>query len=122
MIVAITSPQPHIHPRRGPKAFTVQVNEVPQSGTALLSSRYAKATSSIGRNPARNTAGICTPTSPAVDPRVEVRQYTGATVEMPRTALPIRPTEFPPRPFSRTPPSAGVLPRTVSPACGRASS
>lgn len=74
MIVAMTRPQPHIQPMRGPNALTVQVNDVPQSGMALLSSRYAKATSSIGRKPARKTAGICTPTSPAVEPRVEVRQ------------------------------------------------
>ena len=33
MIVAITSPQPHIHPMCGPNAFTVQVNDVPASGT-----------------------------------------------------------------------------------------
>lgn len=39
MIVAITRPQPHIQPIRGPKALTVQVKEVPQSGMALLSSR-----------------------------------------------------------------------------------
>ncbi len=39
MIVAITSPQPHIQPTRGPNALTDQVKEVPQSGTALLSSR-----------------------------------------------------------------------------------
>jgi hypothetical protein len=74
MIVAITRPHPHIQPTRGPNAFTVQVNEVPQSGMTLFSSRYAKATSSIGRNPARNTAGIWRPTSPAVEPSVEVRQ------------------------------------------------
>lgn len=74
MIVAMTRPQPHIQPTRGPNALTVQVKEVPQSGMALLSSRYAKATSSIGRKPARKTAGICRPTSPAVEPRVEVRQ------------------------------------------------
>ncbi|WP_457519352.1 hypothetical protein [Streptomyces sp. TE33382] len=29
----MTRPQPHIQPTRGPKAFTVQVKEVPQSGT-----------------------------------------------------------------------------------------
>lgn len=74
MIVAMTRPQPHIQPMRGPNAFTVQVKEVPQSGMTLLSSRYANATSSIGRKPARKTAGIWRPTSPAVEPRVDVRQ------------------------------------------------
>lgn len=39
MIVAMTRPQPHIQPTRGPKAFTVHVNDVPQSGMALFSSR-----------------------------------------------------------------------------------
>lgn len=39
MIVAITRPQPHIQPTRGPNAFTVQVKEVPQSGIARFSSR-----------------------------------------------------------------------------------
>ncbi|CAM5269118.1 hypothetical protein SGLAM104S_02549 [Streptomyces glaucescens] len=39
MIVAITSPQPHIQPTFGPNAFTVQVKEVPQSGITLFSSR-----------------------------------------------------------------------------------
>lgn len=37
--VAITRPHPHIQPTCGPNAFTVQVKEVPQSGTALFSSR-----------------------------------------------------------------------------------
>lgn len=74
MIVAMTRPQPHIQPILGPKAFTVQVKEVPQSGMTRLSSRYAKATRSIGRKPARKIAGICSPTSPAVEPSVEVRQ------------------------------------------------
>ncbi|MGX1504271.1 UNVERIFIED_CONTAM: hypothetical protein RKD43_002896 [Streptomyces graminofaciens] len=72
--VATSSPQPHIQPILGPKAFTDQVKEVPQSGTALFSSRYANATSSIGRKPARKMAGIWSPTSPTVGPSVEVRQ------------------------------------------------
>ncbi len=37
--VASTKPHPHIQPTCGPKAFTVHVNEVPQSGASWLSSR-----------------------------------------------------------------------------------
>ena len=39
MMIASTRPQPHIQPMWGPKALTVQVNDVPASGTTLLSSR-----------------------------------------------------------------------------------
>ena len=39
MIPATATPQPPIHPVRGPKAFAAQVKVVPQSGTARLSSR-----------------------------------------------------------------------------------
>ena len=39
MIVAITSPHPHSQPMCGPKALTVQVNEVPASGATWLSAR-----------------------------------------------------------------------------------
>lgn len=39
MIVAITMPQPHIHPTYGPKAFVDHVNDAPQSGDSELSSR-----------------------------------------------------------------------------------
>ena len=41
MIVATTRPQPHIQPACGPNALAVQVNDVPQSGMTLFSSRYA---------------------------------------------------------------------------------
>ena len=58
MIVAITNPQPHNHPMCGPKALTVQVNDVPASGATWLSARYAYATSSIGMKPIRKIAGI----------------------------------------------------------------
>ena len=36
---ATATPQPPIQPTQGPKAFVPHVNVVPQSGTALLSSR-----------------------------------------------------------------------------------
>jgi hypothetical protein len=38
MIIAITAPHPPSHPRYGPKALVVQVNEVPASGATLLNS------------------------------------------------------------------------------------
>ena len=39
MIVAAIRPQPPIQPIHGLKAFVAQVNDVPESGTRLLSSR-----------------------------------------------------------------------------------
>ncbi len=36
---ATATPQPPIHPTRGPNALVAQVNVVPQSGTARFSSR-----------------------------------------------------------------------------------
>ena len=41
MMSAAMIPQPPIHPARGPKARAVQVKVVPQSGSALFSSRNA---------------------------------------------------------------------------------
>ena len=38
-IVAATRPQPASHPTHGPKARAAQVNEVPESGIRLFSSR-----------------------------------------------------------------------------------
>jgi hypothetical protein len=43
MTSAAMMPQPPIHPMSGPKAREAQVNVVPQSGSALLSSWYATA-------------------------------------------------------------------------------
>ena len=102
MIVATTSPHPHIQPICGPNAFTVHVNDVPASGAALLSPRYAYATSSIGTNPIRKTPGICTPTSVTVGPSVAVSAYAGATEEIASTTLPSNPTESWTRPLSVT--------------------
>ena len=39
MMVAAISPQPPIQPTQGPKAREAQVNDVPESGMALFSSR-----------------------------------------------------------------------------------
>ena len=39
MTVARMAAQPPSHPTYGPKALVVQVNDVPQSGATLLSSR-----------------------------------------------------------------------------------
>ena len=41
MIVARMAAHPPSHPTYGPKARVVQVNDVPQSGSTLLNSRYA---------------------------------------------------------------------------------
>ena len=41
MTVAMMAAQPPSHPTYGPKAFVVHVNDVPQSGATLFSSRYA---------------------------------------------------------------------------------
>ena len=57
MVVAVTSPQPPIQPIMGPKARVDQVKEVPLSGSTAFSSRYPRATSSIGRKPTMKTAG-----------------------------------------------------------------
>ena len=94
MIVASTAAQPPSQPTYGPKALVVQVNEVPQSGTTRLNSRYAYAAKNIGRNPAMITTGSFSPTSTARMPSVAVSAYAGATEEMLRIVLPIRPTEF----------------------------
>jgi len=55
--VEISRPQPPSQPSHGPKAFVHQVNVVPESGMALLSSRYPIATSTIGMKPAKKIAG-----------------------------------------------------------------
>ncbi len=39
MMVAITMPQPHIHPTYGPNALVDHVNDAPQSGATEFSSR-----------------------------------------------------------------------------------
>lgn len=72
-IVATTRPQPAIQPTHGPKARAAQVNEVPESGIRLLSSRYPKATRSIGMKPTRMIAGICDPTVEATGPTAAVK-------------------------------------------------
>ena len=54
-------PQPPIQPTQGPNARAAQVNVVPQSGSALLSSAYATAMKYIGMNAMRMIAGALTP-------------------------------------------------------------
>ncbi len=93
-------PQPPIQPTQGPKAFVAHVNEVPESGTRLFSSRYAKATSSMGKNPSSRMAGTWSPTSEIVGPRPEVSVYDGAMQLTPITTAPIKPTRPAMRPFS----------------------
>jgi hypothetical protein len=63
MIAETASPQPPIQPIHGPKAFVAQVNVVPQSGVSWDSSRYAKATRSIGMNASTNIDGDFSPTA-----------------------------------------------------------
>ena len=54
---ATATPHPPSHPTQGPNAFVAQVKVVPQSGTALLSSRYANAMKSIGTNATMKAIG-----------------------------------------------------------------
>jgi hypothetical protein len=63
-------PQPPIHPAQGPNARVVHVNVVPQSGSALFSSRNAYAMHSIGRNETISVPGLCTPTMATTRPSV----------------------------------------------------
>src|SRR5690625_3504510 len=56
--VAATRPQPPIHPSQGPNARVAQVKVVPESGIAVLSSRYPKTTRSIGTKPMSSTDGV----------------------------------------------------------------
>ena len=67
---ATATPQPPIHPTQGPNALVPHVNVVPQSGTSLFSSRYAKAMKSIGMNAMTNAIGACAPTARTTKPRV----------------------------------------------------
>ena len=73
-IPATATPQPPSHPTQGPNAFVPQVNVVPQSGTALFSSRYAKAMKSIGTNAMTNAIGACAPTARTTNPSVATRE------------------------------------------------
>ena len=70
MMSAAMIPQPPIQPVRGPNARAVQVNVVPQSGSALFSSRNATAMHSIGRNDTMSVPGLCTPTTATIRPSV----------------------------------------------------
>ena len=70
MTSAAMSPQPPIQPARGPNARAVQVNVVPQSGSALFSSRNAYAMQSIGRNDTISVPGVCMPTTATIRPSV----------------------------------------------------
>lgn len=71
---ATATPQPPIQPTQGPKAFAPQVKVVPQSGTALLSSRYAKAISSIGTKAMMKAIGAWAPTASTTKPSVATRE------------------------------------------------
>ena len=72
MTVARIAAQPPIQPTYGPNDFVVQVNDVPQSGATLLSSRYAYAAKNIGRKPAMMTTAILSLASATRMPMVAV--------------------------------------------------
>ena len=64
MTSAAMMPQPPIQPICVPNARAAQVNVVPQSGIALLSSAYATAMKYIGMNAMTMISGAFTPTMP----------------------------------------------------------
>ena len=71
-------PQPPSHPTIGPNVRDAQVNVVPQSGSALLSSWYATAIRYIGMNEINTIAGAFTPAENApllatIRPRLAAR-------------------------------------------------
>jgi hypothetical protein len=70
MTSAAMIPQPPIQPVRGPNARAAQVKVMPQSGSALFSSRNAYAMQSIGRNDTMSVPGLCTPTTATMRPSV----------------------------------------------------
>ena len=70
MVPATATPQPPSQPTHGPNALVAHVNVVPQSGTSLLSSRYANAMSSIGTNAMMKAIGACSPTVSTTKPSV----------------------------------------------------
>src|SRR5699024_12313930 len=84
--VAATRPQPPIHPSQGPNARVAQVKVVPESGIAVLSSRYPKTTRSIGMKPMSSADGVRTPTSEIVGGRPEAGDEAGAGQEVRMTA------------------------------------
>ena len=67
---ATATPHPPSQPTHGPNALVPHVKVVPQSGTALLSSRYAKAMNSIGTNATTNAIGAWAPTASTTKPSV----------------------------------------------------
>ncbi len=96
---AAMMPQPPSQPAHGPNARVVQVNVVPQSGSALFSSLNAYAMQSIGRNETISVPGLCTPTMATMRPRVAAMLYAGAVEETAITTLEIMPSEPAPGPF-----------------------
>ena len=92
MMSAAMMPQPPIQPVRGPNARAVQVNVVPQSGSALFSSRNATAMHSMGRNDTMSVPGLCTPTTATMRPSVAAMLYAGAVEETAITTLDISPS------------------------------
>jgi len=70
---AATMPHPPNQPVGGPNALAPQVNVVPQSGSLLFSSLYAKAMKSMGTNAMMVTIGACSPMAAITKPRVAAR-------------------------------------------------
>jgi len=70
---AATMAQPPAQPVRGPNAREAQVNVVPQSGSALLSSLYPMDVRSIGTKANSATMGAPSPTATTMSPSVAAR-------------------------------------------------
>src|SRR5580658_1998617 len=100
MTSAAMIPQPPIQPVRGPNARAAQVKVMPQSGSALFSSRKANAMHSIGRNDTMSVPGLCTPTTATMRPSVAAMLYAGAVDETAITTLDSSPSAPARRPLS----------------------
>src|SRR5215469_8384242 len=70
---AATVAQPPAQPSHGPNARVDQMNVVPQSGSALLSSLKPIEHSSIGTNASTATSGDFRPTASTTNPSVAAR-------------------------------------------------
>ena len=90
-IPATATPHPPIQPTHGPNALVPHVKVVPQSGTSLFNSRYAKAMNSIGMKAMMKAMGAEAPTARTTKPRVATSEYTGAVEARPMTVDPQRP-------------------------------
>ncbi|CAL2057616.1 exported hypothetical protein [Streptomyces murinus] len=121
MMLATISPQPPIHPVRGPNARVAQVKVVPQSASLAFSSRKAYAISSIGTNASMVTIGAWSPTPATMIPSVAARLYAGpvdasamTTEENIPSASPRSPFRPTPEPGAGRPPDTPLLPKSLT--------